>query len=78
MALVLSYRLTMEVAAALTLFVDVHRRPRKANLPNLNIVGQGTTSGATSHTTNAGQTPVVPQEEVLRMGWEPDRYLHTS
>ena len=42
MALVLSYRLTMEVAAALTLFVDdVHRRPRKANLPNLNIVGTG-------------------------------------
>jgi len=39
MALVLSYRLTMEVAAALTLFVDVHR-PCKTNLPpNLNIVG---------------------------------------
>ena len=49
MALVLSYRLTMEVAAALTLFVDVHRRPRKANLPNLNIVGQGTTSDVSHH-----------------------------
>jgi hypothetical protein len=41
MALVLSYRLMMEVAAALTLFVDVHRRPRKTNLPNVNIVAWG-------------------------------------
>ena len=39
---VLPYRLTMEVAAALTLFVDVHCRSRKTNLPNLNIVWRRT------------------------------------
>ena len=55
MALVMSYRLTIEVAAALTLFVDVHRRPRKANLPNLNIVGQE--RRATSHTTHHKRRP---------------------
>ena len=41
MAIVLSYRPTMEAAAALILFVDVHRRPCKTNLPNVNIVWRG-------------------------------------
>ena len=66
MALVISYRLTMEVAAPLTLFVDVHRRPRKAYLPNLNIVGQGTTT-----LNNAGQTPAAPVQE----SWDLDHSI---
>ena len=41
MAIVLSYRPTMEAAAALILFVDVHRRPRKTNLPNVTIGWRG-------------------------------------
>ena len=54
MALVLSYRLTMEVAAALTLFVDDVHRPCKTNLPpNLNIVGHRTTACLTPRRTDA-------------------------
>ena len=61
---------------------DIIRRrapsPTQSKSPKFEHCGARNDERRLTPLTNAGQTPVVPQEEVLRMGWEPDRYLHTS